>query len=740
MYAPLYTTLHRSQKVRQSSIFSRSTEQSQLSESQLHESNHDSEIVDVSNSYNYNSDEMTPSNREPSHTSTISHESASSETPTDSISPYSDATPVITADNLQAYRDSVVPMITEVESEDRHLLRHQSPPIRSAPVYVSHDQNKSEIFTLGDDQPVQILSEMGESVILSEMSLNPGDSLKLSEDPVNIGASLRVSDEHINPVASLTTPPSNDPVPKTGSHVVAPIIHKPTKPPTKPPLKQNLYVKPPVKPSASVNYEQERIAKTVALRTRLANSHASDLAQSRPLVIQDKYINIFSKGLMHDNDGFVVTSDMKKFLTALQSHDTTKLSQLTLGGPLKLVNPSAAWSNDLVGACNNTYRFSSLPSLSSNEIAAEMAELYCMALARDVPFREYNLSPVIEDCCEYLNELQVYPQVQGKVTPYNIFRGVMDADVQGPYISQFLYRDVKMGGFMTKQRYATKMEGTDYMKLWDVALLAQSGNIIEPQVPPRTVSRYLMTGRDLATYVHADEPYQAFYNTCVILMDLKAPMNIPANPVESYFVNLGRADIQAILGTVGRNALLAAWYIKWNTLFIRPETLGIEVERVYRTNENPYKISPELLRNPVIEATRSHNGSALLTQAYPEGAPLHPSTPSGHAAIAGACATVLKFFFSARYEFEVYEPNYNGSELINTGQRTTVGDELNKLASNMSIGRNWAGIHYHMDAIRGLKLGEKVAISCLQELIQRYPQKLSISITKFSGENIMIRN
>lgn len=105
-------------------------------------------------------------------------------------------------------------------------------------------------------------------------------------------------------------------------------------------------------------------------------------------------------------------------------------------------------------------------------------------------------------------------------------------------------------------------------------------------------------------------------------MDIKAPMNsgivklMNSNPIESFFV-----DMQAIINRIGRNALLAAWYVKWNSLFLRPEALAIEVERVYRNNRNTYRISPELLRNPVLEALRSLNGNVLLPQAYPEGAP-----------------------------------------------------------------------------------------------------------------------
>jgi hypothetical protein len=45
----------------------------------------------------------------------------------------------------------------------------------------------------------------------------------------------------------------------------------------------------------------------------------------------------------------------------------------------------------------------------------------------------------------------------------------------------------------------------------------------------------------------------------------------------------------------------------------------------------------------------------------------------------------------------------------------TVNDELNKLATNVALGRNWAGIHYRSDGIEGLLLGEQVAVRYLQD-------------------------
>lgn len=492
--------------------------------------------------------------------------------------------------------------------------------------------------------------------------------------------------------------------------------------------------------------ERRQILDMVSLRCNLANNYLMDSPYLRPISYHENFIGTFTKGLPHDNNGFVNTTEMNKLVTALRGHDIQQLSKVQLGSKNRLVNPSAAWSQDLIGKNSNSYRYSRLPPLSSDRMASQMVDLYCMSLSRDIPFAQYITSPVIADCCRYLNDLRSHPQAKGKVTPYNIYRGPMQADLQGPYISQLLYWDLKIGGFTQKQKYPTILEGHDFMKTWDIAIEVQNGTVPESSPPMRDVPRYIITGRDLASYVHYDEPCQVFYNASIILLNMKVPMNpsisklLEENPVESYFINLGRCDIQGTLAIVARSALLAAWYVKWNSLFLRPEAYGIEVERVYRDNRNKYGVSHELLINPVIEAVRSHNGSALLTQVYEEGAPLHPSTPSGHAAIAGACATALKFFFDTKYEIDIYEPDTHGYNLVNTGKRASVGEEIDKLACNMAFGRNWAGVHYYMDAISGLKRGEKAALSCLHELIYRYPVPLSIDIHRFNDTIATIHN
>ncbi len=73
------------------------------------------------------------------------------------------------------------------------------------------------------------------------------------------------------------------------------------------------------------------------------------------------------------------------------------------------------------------------------------------------------------------------------------------------------------------------------------------------------------------------------------------------------------------------------------------------------------------------------------------------------------------------------------------GTNLTVGGELNKLASNIALARNTAGVHWRSDSVEGLKLGEAVAISILTDLKATCPEPFDgFSFTKFDGSIITI--
>jgi hypothetical protein len=151
----------------------------------------------------------------------------------------------------------------------------------------------------------------------------------------------------------------------------------------------------------------------------------------------------------------------------------------------------------------------------------------------------------------------------------------------------------------------------------------------------------------------------------------------------------------------------------------------------------------------------------LLPMAFPEGSPMHPAYGAGHATVAGGCVTMLKAFFEMFEDSDSYverplvqtdecgenpepiafQPNKDGSRLIKytKGDKDlTIQGELDKLAANISIGRNMAGVHYYSDYYDSLRMGERVAVSILLEQAPTYGDEVYMTFTSFDGDHITI--
>src|SRR5207253_8827586 len=142
-----------------------------------------------------------------------------------------------------------------------------------------------------------------------------------------------------------------------------------------------------------------------------------------------------------------------------------------------------------------------------------------------------------------------------------------------------------------------------------------------------------------------------------------------------------------------------------------------------------------------LEASFSKKATYLLTQSYPEGCPLHPAYPAGHAVIAGACVTILKAFFkeSTVIQNPVVVSEDGLSLELYRGPDLEVGGEFNKLAFNIAMGRNFAGLHWRSDATEGVKFGEAIAINRLAEIKRCSNEPFAgFSLTKFDGSTVVI--
>ena len=334
------------------------------------------------------------------------------------------------------------------------------------------------------------------------------------------------------------------------------------------------------------------------------------------------------------------------------------------------------------------------------------------------------------------------------------------------------------------------------MTVWEQYLDVQNGadlRGIETYVKPDGVDqghRFIATPRDLATYVHFDALYEAYLNACLVLLASGAPLDrgIPFSGADTFdkqqgFAHFGGPHVLTLVCEAATRALKAVRFQKFAVRRrLRPEAVGGRIDRWINKNQlqdGPLRPLKQLMEGDdfrdgfcdlrwstgklLIEKVKAHNAlnnkhfnekpssrdSYLLPMAFAEGSPMHPAYGAGHATVAGACVTILKAYFDHGWTAPgllengkpiAYLPNSDGSDLLRVQlhQPLTVEGELNKLAANISIGRNWAGVHYYSDYIESMRLGEEIAIGILEEQKLTYPENFTMTVPLFDGGAVRI--
>jgi membrane-associated phospholipid phosphatase len=457
-------------------------------------------------------------------------------------------------------------------------------------------------------------------------------------------------------------------------------------------------------------------------------------------------IGSYSKGLPHNRLGEVDLQAYRSLVAALNSGKSLDFENIIMGGGTKLTNPQAGLAFEMEGPDSHALIQRPAPAFSSAEEASEIAENYWMAMSRDIPFADYETSPLVQDAARDLSRFSDFkgPKAGGQVTSKNLFRGNTPGDLAGPYISQFLWMDTPFGAERVDRKMTTTLPQLDYMTSYDTWLAVQNGAAAGAGSFD-TVPHYIRNGRDLAQWVHIDVLFQAYFNAFLILSQMHAALDLgnPYNESRTQigFGTLGSPYMASVLCAIARPALKAVWYQKWFVhRRLRPEVFAGRIHNHF-TGAKRYPIHSDILNSPVLPLLSRKYGTVLLPMAFPEGSPTHPSYGAGHATVAGACVTVLKAFFDE--SFVIPSPVEASSDGLSirpySGPSLTVGGELNKLAANVAFGRNIAGVHWRSDAMESLKLGEEVAIRYLREehscLNERYQ---GISLTRFDGTTVTI--
>jgi hypothetical protein len=471
----------------------------------------------------------------------------------------------------------------------------------------------------------------------------------------------------------------------------------------------------------------------------------------------DTRIGNFSKGLPHNEFGEVDKAAYKTLLHALDTGRPADFESITLGRGRKLINPQSGLAFDLEGTDSHQLAIPAAPGVASVERAAEMVENYWMALTRDVPFSQYGNEPFTAAAIAELNGLKDFsgPKINGKVTAQTLFRGLTDDDLVGPYVSQFFLMPAPFGSLAVldslgnpAQQYIAATPGADFMTDPASWLDVQNGVIPTTKIP--TIGpRYLNSARVLNMFVHVDELYQAYFMATLNLLDqMDVAFNV-GNPynksrTQEGFGTFGNPHAVALIAEVSTRALKGIWYQKWFVhRALRPEAFaGLVHYKI--TQKRDYPLDPQVLNSVAAQRVFSKNGTYFLPMAFPEGSPTHPSYGAGHATVAGACATFIKAFFNEDHPIpDPVVASDDGKTLLRyTGpgaDKLTVRTEANKIASNVGLARNSAGVHWRSDQTQSVLLGEEIAISILRDQREVYNEDFGgFTFTRFNGHKITV--
>lgn len=487
---------------------------------------------------------------------------------------------------------------------------------------------------------------------------------------------------------------------------------------------------------------------------------------------EDRYpdkCGTYSKGILQDGIGLVNLNAFQSFKRALTSGNPADFENIIMGGTRTLNGPQSGLAFGLEGSdaiqfgnapCpdnqSNAVVVPPAPALASAAYGTELVEMYWASLLRDVAFTDYPLNATAAEAAQELSGMPSYAGPRdgnGNVTPALLFRGGYPGETIGPYLSQLCLIPTFLGAQELSQQMFTYTAGLDYMT--DPATFQQVQNGIDTglrnQIDPQP--RYLNSGRALGAYTHVDVLYQAYFTAYLVLNTLGVPLN-PGNPylnssTQNGFGTFGQPDFAAAVAAVASFALNCVWYHKWFVhLRQRPESGGAIVRQILTGQGGTLdgSVNDNVLNSIAVQRSVNRYGDYFLSQAFPEGSPTHPAYPTGHGTVAGACITILKFFFDGNFVIpDPVVPSSDGLSLVpytggDAGQ-ITVNGELNKLAHNISFGHGiHPGIHWRSDTDSSIQLGETLAISVLQDRALTYNEKFTVHFTKIDGTTATISN
>ncbi len=417
-----------------------------------------------------------------------------------------------------------------------------------------------------------------------------------------------------------------------------------------------------------------------------------------------------------------------------------------IGAVARFTSPLAGAATEDWGPDPKDLEMPPAPGINSSSSAAEMVELYWMAVLRDKPLDGFATDA---DVATAVSEIDSAFQValdqdgsQGRLRlgqdlPSNgsgldlrqetVFRCGLHDEALGPLVSQFFLRDIPYGVQTISSQQTPYLREKDFLTTHADWLRAQNtgkdrwgrdyancNNYADQLDPARgelyyaSTPRYISTLRDLARFVNRDALHQAYFNAALFLDAINTPLD-DGNPYkgvlksrEGGFASLGGPDLLTVVSEVASRALKVVWRQKWLVhRRARPEVYGgmIEMQEVGVGGVKRFYGVPRLAIDSIAaQRVRSQHGTSFLPMAFSAGSPVHPAYGAGHATVAGACVTVLKAWFD---EDARLEPLLQAAAIDSKRKEPVVIDGLLQSGAHLG-GENFAAPAAYIGADRGL--------------------------------------
>jgi hypothetical protein len=522
----------------------------------------------------------------------------------------------------------------------------------------------------------------------------------------------------------------------------------------------------------------ERRQKAYAIRNQAAlNEKNRNLLVHQSNGDEEKYpnrIGNYSKCLPHNELGEVDPEAYNAFVFAAHSDNFDDFEAIPLAGSMKLKSAMGGLSFCIQGPDSYAVPSTPPPAFDSAELAAEMVELYWMALLRDVSFDDYATNPLVAEAAADLSKMPGFRGVRDKktkkVTPATLFRTDYAGALEGPVTSQFQLLDYSVDGVPVRQRLEVPVKGLDYCTDYDEWLAAQRGfpEGTSPAIEKLDkTTRFIRNMRDMGWTADTSLLFSTYFKTAMLLFPFGSEALDDGNPYKHSFTQVpfskfGLGHLIMLLGHVG--PVPQAGVHKWQIhRFLRPEAFAGRIHN-HLSKKATYPIHESLFKSSVLDKIFKYNeqvnkkrklgaGTYLLPVEFGTGSPTHPSFPAGHGMAAGVGVTLLKAWFNESMvipekDFDgshiPKKPNKDGTALEDyhygvDGPALTIGGELNKLAHNITWGRNMSGVHYWHDGFEANRMGEEIALRILAEEGNTYAEPSDgFSVTKFNGEKVTV--